>query len=276
MTCCDQIGALSCSSTTENAETKPEEASGTTASIAVGATKFETASQSGVTDHSGTKPGGTPEAAASAAIDMIGTELAAHSDATKDPGAKPGEAPDVTASITIDTTKLEIGTRLHVKFDDGVWYPGTIEKKVDGQYKYGILYDDGEREEVVIKEMPSHEFMGQKQSLFNIRVWRTVMSMTKHNSAVLREHEASRKKLMHRANDMPGNICKLWWQVVWAQQAGFPAWPSFVVVCLVLALSLSVCMCVCFVACSARVLILCFPSNSVALASATPTHMHPR
>lgn len=245
MTCCDQIESTSrSSSTAETAETKPREASGTTASI-------ELASQSDATDHSGTKPEETPEAAASAMIGTTDTESAAHSDATKESGAKPGETPDDIASVPIDTTKLEIGTRLHVKFDDGVWYPGTIEKKIDGQYKYGILYDDGEREEVVIQEMPSGEFMGQKQSLFNTRVWRTVMSMTTHNSAVLREHEASRKKLMHRANDLPKSIRELWWQVVWAQQAGFPAWPSFVVVGLVLALCVraSVCTCICICMC---------------------------
>ena len=197
--------------------------------------KIESASQNGATDHSGTKPGKAPEAATSVAIDTTNAESASHGDATSDSYAKPEEASDVTASITIDTTKLEIGTRLHVKFDDGVWYPGTIEKKIDGRYKYGILYDDGEKEEAVIEQMPSDEFMAQKQSLFNTRVWRTVMSMTKHNSTVLREHEASRQQLKDRANDLPKSICRLWWQVVWAQQAGFPAWPSFVVVCVVLA-----------------------------------------
>ena len=237
--CCDQIESASHGSTTSYADTKPGEASGAIASITNDTTKIESASQSGATNDSGTKPGEAPETTASITIDTNKIEPASHSGATNDLSTKPGEAPEAAASITIDTTKLEIGTRLSVKFDDGLWYPGTIEKKLDLQCNYGILYDDGEREEVVIEQMPSDEFMIQRQSLFNIRAWRTVMSMTKHNSTVLREHEASRQQRRDSASDLPKNIRDLWWKVVWAQQAGFPAWPSLVVVCLVLA----VCVC---------------------------------
>lgn len=153
-----------------------------------------------------------------------------HSGAMDNPGTKSTDQLSTATPTIVDTSKLKVGTRLRVKFDDGRWYPGTIEKKIDDECKYRILYDDGETEETVIKQLPSDEFIVSNQSDFNIRVWRTVLSMTEHNSAVVGEHEAARERRRQAAQKLPKNIRDLWWQVVWAQQAGFPAWPSLVVV----------------------------------------------
>ena len=60
--------------------------------------------------------------------------------------------------IQIDTTKLEVGVRLIVKFENAGWFPGTIEKKLDDQVIYCSFFDDGQREDAEIKECPSAEF----------------------------------------------------------------------------------------------------------------------
>ena len=126
---------------------------------------------------------------------------------------------------------MEVGIRLEVKFDDNIWYPGTIEKKLDGLGKFSVLYDDGEREDVVIERVPSDEFRAVRQSRFNIRVWRVLLSMTKKTSTAIAQQEAARERRRKRANEMPGTVRDLFWQVVWAKQKGFTvAWPSLVVV----------------------------------------------
>ena len=126
---------------------------------------------------------------------------------------------------------MEVGIRLNVKYDDNIWYPGTIEKKLDGDCKFCVLYDDGEREDVVIEQVPSDEFRAARQSRFDIRVWRVLLSMTKKTSKALAQHEAARERRRKRASEMPEKIRGLFWQVVWAKQAGFPvAWPALVVV----------------------------------------------
>ena len=126
---------------------------------------------------------------------------------------------------------MEVGIRLEVKHDDNIWYPGTIEKKLDGLCKFSVLYDDGEREDVVIERVPSDEFRAVRQSRFNIRVWRVLLSMTKKTSMAVAEHEVARERRRKRASEMPANIRDLFWQVVWAKQAGFSvAWPALVVV----------------------------------------------
>ena len=126
---------------------------------------------------------------------------------------------------------MEVGIRLNVKYDDNIRYPGTIEKKLDGHCKFGVLFDDGTREDVVIERVPSDEFRAVRQSRFDIRVWRVLLSMTKKTSMAVAQHEAARERRRKRASEMPKNIRNLFWQVVWAKQAGFTvAWPSLVVV----------------------------------------------
>ena len=83
---------------------------------------------------------------------------------------------------------------MKVKFDDNIWYPGTIEKKLDGLGKFSVLYDDGEREDVVIERVPSDEFRAVRQSRSNIRVWRVLLSMTKKTSMAVAQHEAARER----------------------------------------------------------------------------------
>ena len=145
--------------------------------------------------------------------------------------AKICDGSNTAAPVEIDGANLEVGIRLEVKFDDGVWYPGSIEEKLDEHCKFRVFYDDGQREDIVIKRVPSDDVRAVRQSDFNIRVWKTLLSMTGKTSSVVAQHEAAREGRRKRASEMPETVRDLFWQVVWAKQKGFTvAWPSLVVV----------------------------------------------
>ena len=132
--------------------------------------------------------------------------------------------------IRIDTTKLEVGVRLIVKFEDAGWFPGTIEKKLDDQVKYRILFDDGQREDAEIKECPSAEFQITKNTPFSNRVWKTVLNYNRQTSQVIRDHEERKEKILKNVTSLPKDVQQWYWEVVWVKQSGFPWWPAIVVV----------------------------------------------